>query len=221
MVLTLARPPVNALNLSLVEAIIQGVVAARDDASCAAVVLAGQPGCFSAGIDIKEVPSYTPQQRGTMLRAVNRMVLELHSLPKPLVAAIGGHALGGGLVLALTADLRLLARGDHRLGLTEAKAGIPFPAGAQTVVEAELSPSTRRRLCLTAASLPPDDPWLDPVVDRRVEPEQLVSEATREASSMAALPGHAAVKQQLRAATVERLRQIVEQDDEPLLKRWI
>src|SRR5262245_8679212 len=110
-VLMLQRPPVNALDLALVGAILDALRGARTESDCAAIVLTGAPGIFSAGIDTREVPAYTPRRRAEMLRAVNRMIFELYALPKPVVAAVSGHALGGGLVLALACDLRLAARG--------------------------------------------------------------------------------------------------------------
>lgn len=216
-VLTLARAPANALELTLIEAITREVAAAARDDTCAGVVLTGCPGFFSAGVDVKVVPHYGDHERESMLLGINRMVLELYSMTKPMVAAVNGHAIGGGLVLALTADVRLAATGSYGLGLTEAKAGIPFPAGPLAVVEAELPPHTRRQLCLTAQVLAPRDSRLDPVIDRWTAPERLMDEAMTEVAALAELRGHRAVKRQLRAATVRRLREIVEQEDEPLL----
>ncbi len=216
-VLTLARPPANALERTLIEAITREVVDAARDDTCRGVVLTGGGGFFSAGVDIKVVPTYAPHERKSMLLAINRMVLELYSLTKPMVAAVNGHAIGGGLVLALTADVRLAATGSYGLGLTEAAAGIPFPAGPLAVVEAELPPHTRRQLCLTARTVAPEDPLLIPAIDRWLAPERLMDEAMTEVEALVKLPGHRAVKRQLRAATVRRLREIVEQEDEPLL----
>src|SRR5262249_31227066 len=110
-VLTLRRPPVNALDRCLVADILKALRAARADPACTAVVLTGAPGVFSAGIDMREVPGYTRLQHADLLRSVNRMTCQLYGMPKPVVAAIPGHALGGGLVLALACDLRLAARG--------------------------------------------------------------------------------------------------------------
>src|SRR5262249_42027481 len=138
-VLTLRRPPVNALDRCLVADILEALRTARADQECAAVVLTGVPGVFSAGLDMRAVPGYTRLQHADLLRSVNRMTCQLYGMPKPVVAAISGHALGGGLVLALACDLRLAARGAFKLGLTEAEAGFPFPAGPLAVVHSELS----------------------------------------------------------------------------------
>jgi enoyl-CoA hydratase len=220
-VIALARPPVNALDLRLAEAIERALVSARDDAGCEALVLTGAPGVFSAGVDTREVPAYDAATRSAMLRTINRTIEALYGLPKPVVAAVSGHALGGALVLVLACDYRFAARGDFRLGLTESAAGIPFPAGPLAVVRAELSPERARRLVLTSAVVGPESPCLHGVIDRVVDPSALLQEALDEAKRLAAIPAYARVKEQLRAETSRQLRRIVERDEEPLHGRWI
>lgn len=220
-VVALARPPVNAINLELIEALTATFAAARDDAACRALVLTGAEGVFSAGIDTREVPAYDAAKRARMLRAVNRGVHALYALPMPVVAAVSGHAIGAGLVLALACDLRLAARGEFQLGLTEAQAGIPYPAGPLAVVQAELAPELARVLSLTAVVGDPESHLVGRTIDRVVAHHLLRAEAIDQARQMAALPAYCAVKAQLRAATVARLVHIVEHDDEPMLAGWI
>lgn len=220
-VLALARPPLNAIDLELVGALGAAAETIAADAACRALVVTGAPGVFSAGIDTKRIPAYDAARRADMLRAVNRTVLALYGLRIPTVAAISGHALGAGLVLALTADLRLAAAGDFRLGLTEARAGIPFPACPLELVRAELSPERARMLTLTSATAEPGSPLLAGLVDRVVAADALLDAAIGAARDLATQPGFAAVKQQLHAPALARMRRIVEQDEEPLLKSWL
>jgi enoyl-CoA hydratase/carnithine racemase len=91
----LARPPVNALDLELVEAI-AGAVTGAIRAGARAIVLTGTGSCFSAGVDTKVAPNYDDDQRGAAIKAINAMVAMVCSAPLPVVAAINGHALGGG-----------------------------------------------------------------------------------------------------------------------------
>jgi enoyl-CoA hydratase len=220
-VVALNRPPVNALNLAVAEGMNRAIRTARNDTGCKALVLTGTPGIFSAGIDTREVPRYEAPTRSTMLRAINQTICELYAMPKPVVAAVSGHALGGALVLVLACDLRLAAKGDFRLGLTESAAGIPFPAGPLIVVQAELSPENARALALTSPTFGPQSLVRRGVIDRVVEPPSLLEEAVQEARRLAAMPAFARVKEQLRARTCDQLRRVVERDEEPLHRKWI
>ena len=220
-VLRLNRPPVNALDLELARATHQAVAKAGDDARCTGVVLTGLPGVFSAGIDTRKVPAYDTEKRAAMLRAINQMVLALYAMPKPLVAAVSGHALGGAFVLMLACDVRVAARGAFKLGLTEAEAGIPFPAGPLTVVRAELSAAQLRTLALGSVAADAESEAFAEIIDRVVEPASLLETALGEARRLSALPAFARVKQQLRSETIERLARIVEHDEEPLLTHWV
>lgn len=220
-ILRLSRPPVNALDLQLALALHDALAETSADAGCAGVVLTGLPGVFSAGIDTRKVPAYDTDQRAAMLRTINRTLLALYGLAKPVVAAISGHALGGAFVLALAADVRVACRGPFSLGLTEAGAGIPFPAGPLAVVRAELSPAQIRTLALGSLTAGPESDVFAGIIDHVVDPEALVDTAVEEVRRLGALPAYARVKQQLRAGTLERLSRIVERDEEPLLTRWI
>jgi len=155
------------------------------------------------------------------VRTINRTVLALYGLPKPVVAAVSGHALGGAFVLMLACDVRLAARGPFKFGLTEAEAGIPFPAGPLVVVRAELVPDQLRAPALGSLTAGPESEAFAGIIDRVVGPSGLLEAAFGEVRRLSALPAYGRVKQQLRAATIERLAQIVERDEEPLLTRWV
>ena len=220
-ILRLCRPPVNALDLELAGAALQAITKAGEDPECEGVVLTGLPGVFSAGIDTREVPAYGAAKHADMLRTINRLVLALYGFPKPVVAAISGHMLGGAFILGLACDVRLAAQGPFKLGLTEAEAGIPFPAGPLAVVRAELSPSQIRVLALGALSAGPDATVFAGILDLVLEPSLLVETAVREARRLVALPGFGRVKRQLRGVAIDQLARIVEQDAEPLLEGWV
>ncbi len=215
-ILSVRRPPVNAINFEVAMAIERAVATAVSEGNCAAIVLTGIPGVFSAGVDTREVPAYDDAKRAVMLRAVDRTVLALYGAPKPVIAALSGHALGGAFVMALACDFRIAARGPFRLGLTQAQAATAFPAGPLAIVLAELTPAEKRLLVLGSTTGAPDSPLFERLVDRVVEPEALLDEAVEAASRRASLGGYAMVKQQLRAHVVAELERIVADAGEPL-----
>jgi enoyl-CoA hydratase len=213
--LRMARPPVNALDLELVQAITRGVGAVTDS-DARALVLTGDGPCFSAGIDTKVAPTYDAQQRRDAVHAINELVATICSASLPVVAAINGHAMGGGLVIALACDVRLAASGEHKLALNEVAAGVPFPAGPLAVVRAELDPSVMRDLCLTGRTVGPDEARELRVVDEVLEPRELLDRALERALELAALPAYPQVKAQLRGPLIAELGRIAAGND-PLI----
>lgn len=214
--LRLARPPVNALDLELVRQI-EGAVSAAVGSGARAVVLSGTGRCFSAGIDTKVTPTYDARRRAESIEAINAMVATICSAPLPVVAAVNGHAFGGGLVIALACDLRLAARGEHKLALNEVAAGVPFPAGPLAVVRAELEPAVLRELCLTGRSVGPQEALALRLVDDLLEPQELLARALERALELAAMPAYAIVKAQVRGPLIAELERIVSTRADPLL----
>jgi enoyl-CoA hydratase len=212
----LDRPPVNALDLEFVQAITAAIARAIEEGA-PAVVLTGQGHCFCAGIDTKLVPTYTDEQRRAAIGAINTMVSALYGAPVPIVAALNGHALGGGLVLALACDLRLASAGEYQLALNEVAAGVPFPAGPLAVVRAELDAPVVRDLCLTGRAVGPPEALALRLVDELAEPAELLESALERARQLASHSAYGIVKRQLRGAVAAELERIAIAGDDPLL----
>ena len=215
-VLSADRPPANALDLALLEEIVAAVQPFANDPP-RAIVLAGRPGFFSAGVDLKLAPTYEPEDRRRMVSAINAMALGVYELPCPVVGAITGHAVAGGLVLALCTDLRV-ASSAGRYGLTEVKVGIGYPQAAIGVVRAELAPHAARRLALGSELLGASECLHLGVFDELAEPDDVLPRALELATSLAAFPReiYARTKRELRGATATRLRAAAAED--PLLQ---
>jgi enoyl-CoA hydratase len=215
-VLSVDRPPANAMDLALLEEIVAAVQSFGGDLP-RALVLAGRHGFFSAGVDLKLAPTYGPGDRHRMVAAINEMALAVYELPCPVVGAITGHAVAGGLVLALCTDLRL-ASSAGRYGLTEVQVGIGYPQAAIGVVRAELAPHAARRLALGGDLLSAGDCLQLGVFDEVVEPDELLPRALELARSLAAFPPevYARTKRELRSAAAARLRGAAAED--PLLE---
>jgi enoyl-CoA hydratase len=221
-IVRLDRPPVNALELDTIIAA-EGALDESLSSQPAALVLTGTGECFSAGLDLKIVPLYTPeQQRETIVRA-NRLLATLYGCPIPVVAAVNGHAIAAGLVLALACDFRVGTRRPSKLGLPEARAGIPFPAAAMTIVRAELAPTPARVLTLGAQNIDPERALAVGVLDELEAAKRVLPRALEVARELATIPrgAYAAVKGQLRAETMGRLRGIVDGVADPLLASWL
>lgn len=215
------RPPANALDPDLLaEAIatLDAVAAAEP----AAVVLTGREGFFSAGADLKLTPTLDAAGQRAMVDGINGMAAGWYGFPRPVVGAINGHAIAGGLVLALCADYRVGAT-DGQLGLTEVRAGIPYPAVAMAVVRAELSPPVARDLVLRGRLVDPATALGLGLLDELAEPGAVVDRALAVAVEMAELPreAFAFVKGQLRGETLAAAQRALEGEGDPLNRAWL
>ena len=187
LLITIDRPPVNALDLDMILALEQTFAAAAHDVPRNGVVLTGSGQVFSAGVDTRAFAGYDREQRHEMVRAITRMVARLVSIPLPVVAGINGHALGGGFVLMLGCDYRIAADNEAaKLGMTEAQAGIPFPAGPLEIMRHELSPELLRAMTLTSAVLKPRELVAARVVDALCPVEEIRSRSLAAAKTLAA-----------------------------------
>src|SRR5438093_7013743 len=197
------RPPANALDLSLLDEG-HGVLAELGAAEPGAVVLTGRDGFFSAGVDLKLVPTLDAAAQRAMVAGINRLFAGWYGFPRPVVCAVNGHAIAGGLILALCGDHRVCAT-EGSFGLTELRAGVPYPSVAMAVVRAELSPPVVRRLVLGAELIDPERALAWDVVDELAAPGDVLPRALAAAAERAALPSRtfAAIKRELRGAVLE------------------
>ena len=216
------RPPANAMDLELL-AEGHGVLGELTAAAPNAVVLTGREGFFSAGVDLKLAPTLDPSGQREMVEGINRLFAGWYGLPFPVVCAVNGHAIAGGLILALCGDHRVGVERGAKLGLTELKAGVGYPAVALAVVKAELAPPAARRLALRAHLVGPEEAERLGVLDELAPPEELLDRALDRAHELGALPpaAYARVKRQVRGETLDWIEARVERGDDPLLDGWI
>jgi enoyl-CoA hydratase len=217
----LDRPPANALDPDLLSesAALVDELRSRDPG---AVVITGRDGFFSAGADLKVVPSLDASGQAAMVDGINRLFAGWYSFPRPVVCAVNGHAIAGGMILALCGDYRVGCN-EGKLGLTELRAGIPYPACALAVVKAELSAAAARVLALRAELIDPPTALALGALDELVSPDDVVPRALEVASEMAALPRSAypIVKKQLRRETLEVLAAVVSGRADPVAAGWV
>ena len=209
------RPPANAMDLALLDAGAAVVERLRADEP-GAVVLTGHEGFFSAGLDLKLAPTLDAAGQRRMVAAINDLFAAWYSLPRPVVAAVNGHAIAGGLILALCADYRVAGR-EGKFGLTELRAGLPYPAVAIAVVRAELQPRAARRLVMEAELGDAASMHELGVFDELADDP--LARAFEVAERLAALPGGAygAVKAQLRSDVLQRARS----GEDPVASGWV
>ncbi|MFL6126357.1 enoyl-CoA hydratase/isomerase family protein [Actinophytocola sp.] len=213
-VLTLHHGPVNALDLELLTAIPDALEAAGD----APVVLTGAGRSFSAGVDLKRIVAEGVPYVERFLPALSAAFLAVFDHPRPVVAAVNGHALAGGCVLAAACDVRLMSGGT--IGLTELAVGVPFPTVALEVMRHAVGPVVDR-LVLTAARLDPAEAHRVGLV-HEVVTEDLLAAAVSSAAALAAVPVpvYALAKRQLHEPAHARIAARRGVDDQAVDALW-
>lgn len=215
-VLRLNHGPVNALDLEILAAV-PGALAAVADAR--AVVLTGAGRCLSAGVDLKRIVAGGADYVAEFLPALSTAALALFDHPRPTVAAVNGHALAGGCVLAAACDLRLMAGGT--IGLTELVAGVPFPTVPLEIMRHATGPAADS-LVLTGRTMDADAARTIGLVDDVVTADDLLATAIERATRLAAAPAevYALSKAQLHRPTRQRIDANRPLDDPRVLELW-
>ena len=188
--LTLDRPDrLNAIGSDTLEELAAALVEVGPDDDVGALVVTGEGRAFSAGANIAEFAEFeSPHQFSAFLRRMTGVFGDLQRLPKPSVAAIGGVALGGGLELALSCDLRVAVR-HTRLGVPEIKLGILPGAGGTARLTRLLPPAVAKQLILTGEPIGAADAHRLGLVNEVVDdPAAVLERALAIGEAFAALP---------------------------------
>ncbi len=175
--ITLANPPANSYDMAFVEELGAAVGECSSDDDVKVVVLrSGLERFFSAGADIKAFMANTPDANMDMVRRAHEVLGSIAAIPKVFIAQIAGHALGGGLEMALACDLRFGAEGEHRLGLPESTLGLlPGNGGTQRLPRL-IGASRALDLMVSGRTLTPAEAFQVGLLDRLVPAEQLEAE---------------------------------------------
>ncbi len=221
-VVRLERAPANAFDLSLAREL-DGALSDVESSDAKSLVLTGSGDFFSAGLDLKVVPGYSRSERRDMILALGKMVGRLYAISRPTIAAVNGHAVAAGTLLALACDYRVGPQGDYRFGFTGARVGIPYPIVAQAVIESELDPATTRIMLLGAEQFGPDEAVAKGILDELREPDEVLERAIGAARRRSQMPAetYGRIKQQLRAGALERIHDANRSGDDPSLEWWM
>jgi len=175
----LNRPPANSYDRAFLDALNAAVDEVRWNGDIRSAVLASDlaPRFFSAGADITNFRNSTQQQRVMTVLHAHEILLKMERTPKLFVAAIAGHALGGGLEIALACDFRFAAEGEYRLGVPEVNLGL-LPGNGGTQRLTRLIGRTRAlEMLLSGQPVAPARALEVGLVDRIVPGESLLEEA--------------------------------------------
>src|SRR5262245_56453767 len=155
LIVTMARGKANALNAAMVEELHGAMTQAHAPGVRGLVLASGCPKFFSGGFDVKEVFRYDRETMTSYFGLFMDLYEGLFRLPKPAVAAVSGHAVAGGAVLALACDVRVMAEGPFRFALNEVNLGVVLPAGIIRMAVDAIGARHARELFLAGEPLSP------------------------------------------------------------------
>jgi enoyl-CoA hydratase/carnithine racemase len=173
----LDRPPMNALNAQVQDEIAAAAAEVSADSAIRAVILYGGPKVFAAGADIKEMAEASYSQMAAYSQRLQACFTAIARIPKPVVAAVTGYALGGGLELALCADFRVAGQGA-RVGQPEILLGVIPGAGGTQRLPRLVGPARAKDIVFTGRFVDAAEALAIGLVDR-VVPDAEVYDAAR------------------------------------------
>jgi enoyl-CoA hydratase len=190
--------------------------------SARAAVIIGDGPHFSAGLALPVLLGMKRAQLREFMDLFGAAMLSVFRCPLPVVAAINGHAIAGGCVLALQCDLRLMAEGKGKIGLTEVQLGIGLPAVVVEPLRLQVPPTSLFTIALEGKLFGPGEAYALRLVDDVCEAATLERLALERAAALARLPGagYAQAKAALRRPAALAIEQYGEGESERWLDSW-
>ena len=178
----------NALNPKVFQELGEILQQIKNDAAVNSFVLgSSNEKFFSIGFDIPQLFEMNRDDFRGFYRVFNQVCLDLFTLPKPTVAAITGHAIAGGCILALCCDYRFIAKGKNLMGLNEVKLGVPVPYLPDRVLHALAGVRKAREMMESGQFYAPDEMLKAGVVDEVLLIEDVVKTAIERADTLGSL----------------------------------
>jgi enoyl-CoA hydratase/carnithine racemase len=211
----------NAIGHPFIDAML-AVLDEVERSAARAVVITGQGKVFCGGLDLVTIWDYDRAAMGAFGDAFERMFTRVLAFPRPVVAAVNGHALAGGCILAMASDFRIVAAGPFQIGLNEVAIGIPFPASPYEIALRAPPGAARAAVLLQGRRFSPEEAVAAGIMHRLAGERGVVPDAIEEARLFAtAAPGAVAdTKAALVARALARIEQTRAAKRERFLDRW-
>jgi enoyl-CoA hydratase/carnithine racemase len=186
------------------------------------VVLTGYDRFFSAGLNLPELWEYDRFQLTQFLEQFSTVFMRLMKVPQVVIAAINGNAIAGGAILAQTADYRIMAKGDIKIGVNEIQVGIPFPRQVLEIVKDRIPNRSYFDVFYRGVLFNPEEALKVGLIDEVSEPTALEERAISLAQEMAAKNWEAlaCIKRDLCASKMEKLEMLGRLGDSDFINIW-
>lgn len=191
-IVELKRGITNPIDLQLVNELANALHEIKRDPGMHGLVLSSSSHkFFSIGFDIPNLFELDKEDFKHFYRAYNQACLDLYTLPKPTVAAVTGHAIAGGCILALCCDYRYIAEGRRLMGLNEVKLGVPIPYVGDSILRSITSERNATEIMYGGEFYQPAELLQMGVVDQVLPIEQLKEKTVEKVNLLGAFPREA------------------------------
>ena len=213
---------VNAFDIELMRGWISEL-ARLEQADTSAVVLTGTGKTFSAGVELRRLTDGGRDYVKAFLPLLGDAFFKTFTFTKPLVAAVNGHAIAGGCVLACACDYRVMAAGSGRIGTPELSVGVPFPSMAMEILRLVVPAHRLQAVVYQGLTCTPEEALANGFVDQLAAPDALLRRAVEVAAHLGSLPraSFSLTKRIIRQPSRDRVVRYMRSVDEEVLEAWM
>lgn len=206
-IITLNRPKVNALNERVVTELQAAFQNARSNDYINAVVLTGEGSFFSFGFDVPEFMSYPKSSFESHVINFSKLVKEIFMFPKPVIAAINGHSVAGGAVLALACDYRLMVSQKAKIALNEMTFGSSLFSSVTEPLQYAVGQRKSEEIIYSGKMYSGDEALSMGLIDKLVNEDQFLEAVSELTQDFAAkdITAFASIKKMLKQETLNRI----------------
>ncbi len=188
--LRIARPPVNLIDVGVLKSL-RHALAEANGAGQRGIILSGAPGVFSSGVDVAALVGGDYEAVREYWRQVFLLASEMALSRQPIFAAITGHCMAAGALLAVFCDYRVMAQGAWQVGLNEVRVGVALPDCFQLAVRRVVGALQAERLLVFGRLLSPQQALEVNLVDELAEPGQVVARTRERLQELLSVPPQA------------------------------
>ena len=221
-ILELNRPKVNAIDESLIKSLNSELDKIEKNDSIKGLILTGQAGIFSAGLDIVSLYNKDREYMESFWFLFSSLLLRIYRYPKLIFSAISGHSPAGGTVISIMTDYRIMSKGNYVIGLNEVAVGLSMPIGIGRVFQSLLGERMAEKMTLTGKLVNPKEAKEIGLIDEVVESKNLLNHSIDTMNKWLKLPFNKQIesKLSLRKEVIDLMIDTVEKENDNFINAW-
>ena len=221
-IIELNRPKVNAIDAELIGVLNNELDKIEQDSAIKGIILTGQDGIFSAGLDIINLYDRDKEYMKSFWTLFSSLLLRIYRYPKIIFTAISGHSPAGGTVISIMTDYRIMSRGNYVIGLNEVAVGLSMPIAIGRVFQSLLGERVAEKMTLSGKLVNPDKAQEIGLIDEVVDPEILLKHSIDKMYEWLKLPFNKQIesKLSLRNEVINVMVNTIEKENDNFIDAW-